>query len=93
VIPQRQGKRQSPLVANNTNNLLCASSAGKVVTVVGVNAGVGVLVAVDVKVGGIVSVGDALTSKTGAVAEDVIVLSVDCVQPVTIITKSNKLNH
>jgi hypothetical protein len=72
---------------------LCASSAGKVVTVVGVNAGVGVLVAVDVKVGGIVSVGDALTSKTGAVAEDVIVLSVDCVQPVTIITKSNKLNH
>jgi hypothetical protein len=93
VISHRQGKRQSPLVANNSNNLLRASSAGKVGTVVGVNAGVGVPVAVGVTVGGIVSVGDALTSKTGAVGEEVIVLSVDCVQPVTIVTKSNTLNH
>lgn len=93
MIPHRQGKRQSSLVANNSNNLLRASSAGKVGTVVGVNAGVGIPVAVGVKVGGIVSVGDALTSKTGAVAEDIIVLSVVCVQPVIIVTKSNKLNH
>jgi hypothetical protein len=81
------------LVANNSNNLLRASSAGKFGTVVGVNVGVSVLVAVGVKVGGIVSVGDALISKAGAVGEEVIVLSVDCVQPANTITKSKKLNH
>jgi len=72
---------------------LRASSAGKVGTVVGVNAGVDVPVAVSVTVGGIVSVGDALASKTGAVAEEVIVLSVDCVQLTNTVTKSNKPNH
>jgi hypothetical protein len=92
-MPHKQGKRQSPLVANNSNNLLRASSAGKVGTAVGVKAGVDVPVTVGVKMGGIVSVGDALTNKTGVVGEEVIVLSVDCVQPVITVTKSNKLNH
>jgi len=90
----RQGKRQPPLFASNPQSLLYASSAGRVGTAVGVNTGIGVCVAGEVRVSVKVAVDDGLlTGEAGVTSEGVGRSSVECVQPAMTVMQSNKLNQ
>lgn len=61
---------------------------------VGVVDGVSVTVALGVKIGEIVSVRvTLLMGKVGVTGEEIVVLSVDCLQPANIATQSSTLNH